>query len=240
MAKAKLKDAANVNEIVTFLEENKSNDVSLTDIMSLAEVMAGSLDAFVKSTNKTVYDEFTSIAKEISSIKSEIATLSPGEMRHCAIPEAGRELDAVVEATERATNTIMESAEEIMSADPSDPDAYQAVVNDKIIEIFEACSFQDITGQRIAKVVRALNVIDDRVSTFIERLKMEDVEDAHREETEEERRQRELILHGPQHEGEGVDQNEVDSLLAELGFGNDNEESTNCKSSQSDIDSLFD
>ena len=238
MAKAKQINAESVAQLVSFLEENKSDDVSLSDIMSLAEVMAGSLDASVKSANKTIYGEFTAIANEISSMKREIAGLCPREMRHSAIPEAGRELDAVVEATESATNTIMASAEEIMGADPSEADAYQALVNDEVIKIFEACSFQDITGQRIAKVVRALEVIDNRVSTFIEKLKVEDLEDEVREETEEERRQRELILHGPQHHGEGVNQSEVDAMLAELGFGDENPANEN-KSSQSDIDDLF-
>ena len=132
----------------------------------------------------------------------------------------------------------MSSAEVIMSADTSDPDAYQALVNDKVIEIFEACSFQDITGQRISKVVNALNIIDQRVSTFVDRLKIHDMEEVQREETEAERRRRELILHGPQHEGEGVDQNEVDAMLADLLF-NESEEKKAESSDQNDIDALF-
>ncbi len=228
-----------VKQLVTFLEHTKGDSVSLTDIMSLAEVMADSLESYLQAVDQTVYSEFMSIAEEISSMKKEISALRPSEMRHNAIPDAGRELDAVVEATEKATNIIMSSAEEIMGADTSDADAYQALVNDKIIEIFEACSFQDITGQRISKVVNALNVIDQRVSTFIDRMKMQNVEDVEIEETEAERRKRELILHGPQHDGEGVNQSEVDAMLAELGFGEENEKTTE-KSNQNDIDALFD
>jgi chemotaxis protein CheZ len=138
-------------------------------------------------------------------------------MRHERIPEAGRELDAIVEATEEATNTIMTAAEDIMAADPSDPDAYQAVVNDQIVRIFEACSFQDITGQRISKVVSTLSHLDDRINTLIERLKLMKIEPdqgTRRDvESEAERRRRELILHGPQHKGEGVSQDDVDALL---------------------------
>ena len=239
MAKEKHISSDEVAKLVAFLEQNKGEDVSLTDIMSLAEVMAGSLDSFLKAMDNSLYSEFSAIANEISNMKKEIAALCPTEMRHSAIPEAGRELDAVVEATEKATNIIMTSAEEIMAADPSDPDAYQAIVNDKIIEIFEACSFQDITGQRITKVVKALNVIDQRVSTFVDRLKMTDVEDFRREETEEERRQRELILHGPQHAGEGVDQSEVDAMLSDLASGKKDDNDEDKEADQSDIDALF-
>lgn len=237
MAKAKQLNADKVAQLVAFLEESKGDGVSLTDIMSLAEVMADSLDSFLKAMDQSLYREFSAIANEISSMKQEIAALCPSEMRHSAIPEAGRELDAVVEATENATNVIMSSAEAIMGADPTDHDSYQALVNDKVIEIFEACSFQDITGQRISKVVHALNIIDQRVSTFVDRLKMNDVVDLQREETEAERRKRELILHGPQHAGEGVDQSEVDAMLADMMFGSDQEEDK--ESNQSDIDALF-
>jgi chemotaxis protein CheZ len=104
-----------------------------------------------------------------------------------------------------------------MAADPSDPDAYQAVVNDQIVRIFEACSFQDITGQRISKVVSTLSHLDDRINTLIERLKLMKIEpdqETRRDvESEAERRRRELILHGPQHKGEGVSQDDVDALL---------------------------
>jgi len=239
MSKAKQISADKVAQLVAFLEQNKGEDVSLTDIMSLAEVMADSLDSHLKSMDGTLYNEFLAIAAEISNMKDEIAALRPAQMRHNAIPEAGRELDAVVEATEKATNVIMSSAEEIMCADPSDTDAYQALVNDKVIEIFEACSFQDITGQRISKVVHALNVIDERVSTFVDRMKMQNIDDDDIEESEHDRRKRELILHGPQHDGEGVNQNDVDAMLADLDFNakpSKSEEAT----AQDQIDALFD
>ncbi len=237
-AKAEQLSADKVAQLVAFLEQNKGEDISLNDIMALAEVMAGSLDAYLQAMDTSLYQEFTAIASEISSMKDEIAALRPSEMRHAAIPDAGRELDAVVEATENATNIIMSSAEEIMGADPSDVDAYQALVNDKVIEIFEACSFQDITGQRISKVVNALNVIDKRVTTFIDRMKMSDLDTGCYEETPEERRKRELILHGPQHAGEGVQQDEVDAMLADLDFSNKKLKQEE-DSSQDDIDALF-
>ena len=228
----------NIEQIVKYLEQNKTNDVSLTDIMSLAEVMADSLDAHVEAIDQHAYSEFTAIAAEITSMKQEIAALCPTDMRNNSIPDAGRELDAVVDATETATNTIMGAAEEIMGADPSDPDAYSTLVNDKIIEIFEACSFQDITGQRISKVVRTLNLIDERVSGFIERLKVQDLDVPEMEETDEERRRRELILHGPQHSGEGVDQNDVDQMLNDMDFDSIDTDDEK-KSDQSEIDNLF-
>ncbi|PLW75077.1 protein phosphatase CheZ [Cohaesibacter celericrescens] len=238
MGQAKQLKVDKVAQLVTFLETNKGENLTLTDIMSMAEVMAGSLESCVQAMDKSLYQEFESIASEISSMKKEIASLSPGEMRDNHIPEAGRELDAVVEATETATNIIMSSAEEIMAADPSDTKAYQEIVNDKVIEIFEACSFQDITGQRISKVVHALKVIDERVAAFIDRLKVDDHSDYVREESDQDRRKREQILHGPQLVGEGVNQSEVDAMMADFSFDKITEDDPK-GSSQDDIDALF-
>ncbi|MBA5779002.1 protein phosphatase CheZ [Stappia sp. F7233] len=209
---------ADVAKLIAFLEENRTRrgDVTLNDVMLLAQVMTGSMREVLGSVKPAVTEELMAIGEEISRMKGEISQLRAVDIKDNRIPEAGRELDAIVEATESATHTIMEAAETIMSADASDIDAYQATVNDKIVEIFEACAFQDITGQRISKVVNTLNYIDERVSAFMKRLRVADEDDeGDREETEAERRQRELILYGPQHAGEGVSQDQVDAMLGD-------------------------
>jgi chemotaxis protein CheZ len=217
----------NVARVIDFLEQNKNRDgeVSLNDVMHLAEVMSGSMHDFLSTVQPTVTDELRAIGKEITRMKEEISQLRANDMTGNKIPDAGRELDAIVEATEDATNTIMEAAEEIMGADTSDTEAYQELVSNKMISIFEACTFQDITGQRISKVVTTLNYIDERVSSFIEHLRIPEDLDAELQESDEERRKRELILHGPQHDGEGVSQDDIDSMLM---------------GAQADIDKLFD
>ena len=61
-----------------------------------------------------------------------------------------------------------------MAADANDPAAYKALVDEKMMIIFEACSFQDITGQRIAKVVETLQHIEQRVSRFADVMQAKD------------------------------------------------------------------
>ncbi len=211
-------------EIVEFLRQER-RDLSLDDVMTLAERMAETLDETVARVDTLLHDEFRSIVGEISTLRREIGAFRPGHMRFERIPEAGRELDAVVEATETATNAIMEAAEDIMAADATDPAAYKTLVDEKIMVVFEACSFQDITGQRIRKVVRTLSWIEDRLAKLADTLKIGEDDPGEVEETEDERRMRELILHGPQRAGEGVSQDFVDDVFS----AND----------QDDIDALF-
>ena len=204
----------NVAKVVTFLRETRrQDDVSLEDVMGFAEVLAQSFQSMLNAKDVAIHSEIGEMAREIASMKSELADLRLGDVSNERIPAAGRELDAIVEATEEATNTIMTAAEEIMASDPADTEAYQALVGDKIVEIFEACAFQDITGQRISKVVTTLNHLDQRITRLVDRLKLMSISDAPAEETAAERRQRELILNGPQMKGEAISQDDIDALL---------------------------
>lgn len=210
--------ASRANQITRVLEEVRTGadgDLSFREILSLAQVMSRSLSSVYRAIDKSVYKEFTEIASYIEAMKSDIAGLQANDLKQLHLPTAGRELDAVVTATEEATNTIMECAEAIMNADGSDPAAYQDFVNEQVMKIFEACSFQDITGQRISKVVETLNMIDERVSRFAQKMRVEDSEGPLTdEEAARAERKKRLMLDGPSAPGEGINQDEVDSLFS--------------------------
>jgi chemotaxis protein CheZ len=192
----------------------KKDDISLVDVLSLAEASIHSMKSFIDSLDSKIYGEFREIVKYIQNTKSEIGHLQANDLRTNHIPEAGSELSAVVSSTEEATTKIMESAEAILDADTSDAEAYQQLVNDKVMVIFEACSFQDITGQRISKVVETLEHIESRVSRFASAIGAEDTEQPSSEkEDKRKKRKKDLILNGPAMDGEGVSQDDIDAHL---------------------------
>ena len=88
-----------LSHIVDFLKRER-RDLSLEDVMVLAEKMAETLDDTVARVDTLLHDEFKSIVGEIAQLRRDIAGIRPGHVRFEKIPEAGRELDAVVEATE--------------------------------------------------------------------------------------------------------------------------------------------
>ncbi len=80
--------------------------------------------------------------------------------------------------------------------------------------IFEACSFQDLTGQRISKVVETLEHIEARVSRFAAAIGAKDDPKGNtKEEEKRKKRKEDLLLNGPAKTGEGVSQDDVDALL---------------------------
>ena len=85
------------------------------------------------------------------------------------------QLDAIVKATKEATDTIMgcmENNDEIVdelrkSLTDKDHLALLDRISGSSADVFEACSFQDITGQRITKVVKSVTYVEDRVNALI-------------------------------------------------------------------------
>ncbi|WP_025898098.1 protein phosphatase CheZ [Sneathiella glossodoripedis] len=146
----------------------------------------------------------------IVSARSEISQIRPKDLKRDKLPRAGKELDAIVEATESATNQIMEAAEKIMDARVTEAN----VVNDACMDIFEACSFQDITGQRISKVVSTLEYIE----TYLDKLTAAWGHDENSEaavEAADPEDEEAALLNGPALAGEGVDQDYVDDMFAD-------------------------
>jgi len=204
-----------LDRIVGYLKEKRAEDVALTDVVALAELTAESLQTFFATLDTTIYRELRAIAIYINDMKAEIGALQANELKESRIPAAGQELGAIVKATEDATHSIMECAETVMAADARDPAAYKALVEAQMMRVFEACSFQDITGQRIAKVVETLQQIEQRVSRFVEAVRAKDLTgfiDEHERKRAE--RKNRFMLNGPAREGEGIAQAQVDQLFS--------------------------
>jgi chemotaxis protein CheZ len=120
--------------------------------------------------------ETDSIHRAISRTMQELASLHFGTFGDAGQGRASRELDAVVDSTERATQQILEAAEIIdeaantlsASLKQDQEQALASDIRDHVVRIFEACNFQDLSGQRIAKVLATLTFVEDRVARMLE------------------------------------------------------------------------
>lgn len=118
--------------------------------------------------------ELDEIYRTIAETKQEIATLHHTGFGEEQIQTVSNQLDAVVSHTESATEVILGAAEQIdndaanLVAALSGPENEMAAdIQDQVIKIFESCNFQDITGQRITKVIETLKFIEERVGHMI-------------------------------------------------------------------------
>ncbi|MBK9585379.1 MAG: protein phosphatase CheZ [Alphaproteobacteria bacterium] len=164
-------------------------------------------------TRESVFQELVDLKKVIEDSRREIGMARPGDIRTKDIPTATDELDAVVEATAQATATIMDACDGIQTAAGELGGDHANRINDEVMKIFEACSFQDITGQRIRKVVRTLTDIEERVGHLISLL---GDKAAGTGDNEDKRVGDARLLNGPQLPPQAVSQDEIDKLLAEL------------------------
>lgn len=200
------------------LRDSDSRLVSVDEIKTVVQSVMDTLKGELTATDIQLFMELESLAHYIDMAKQDIASLRPDAVRDQHIPTATDELDAIVEATAEATNRIMDCAELIEREFPNMP----SEVSDRLMEattnIFEACGFQDITGQRVTKVVGALKDIEEKITRLvdafgaeIDRIKENEVvpetKDGHPITDED-------LLHGPQLKNEAKSQEEIDALLA--------------------------
>ncbi|WMS41773.1 protein phosphatase CheZ [Acuticoccus sp. MNP-M23] len=123
-----------------------------------------------------VWSGVEDIQTRLEVTKSEISALqAKGVASNEATSRTTDELRAVVTGTEEATDTILAAAEAIDDAAQrlaSNSDAAIKADGEKIseavIQIFEACNFQDISGQRISKVVESMGFIEERIASMVD------------------------------------------------------------------------
>ncbi|WP_373084594.1 protein phosphatase CheZ [Sneathiella sp.] len=158
-----------------------------------------------------LHQDCRDLANFITAARSEIAEMRPNDLKQDKLPRVGKELDAIVEATENATNQIMTATESIMSAKVTEPD----VVNDACLQIFEACSFQDITGQRISKVVATLEYIEQHLARLTKAWGHKSDQTGSAEISDQETDEEAQLLNGPALAGEGINQQFIDTIFDE-------------------------
>ncbi len=136
--------------------------------MTIGTAKFGSLE----DSTALLQSHVMAISEAIARTRQEIAEIREEQ-------DAGRtrdELNAVVRGTEQATDTILTASEAVDalaggiarragSDDGTRDDAL--AIQAQMQTIFEACNFQDLTGQRIAKVVRTIVLVEERVAEMM-------------------------------------------------------------------------
>lgn len=196
-------------------EDARTEAPTAERIEHAVRAVLGSMAGDLTAREAALLAELDALGRTVARAKEEIARLKVDDITESHIPSATDELDAIVDHTAQATNEILDCCEVLEKvAGAVDKDQAEALQG-AITRIYEACSFQDITGQRIGKVVSALKAIEARVAAvtdqFPEGRGATPAVPAAEPATEGRR-----LAQGPQLPGVGVSQADIDRLLADF------------------------
>jgi chemotaxis protein CheZ len=167
--------------------------------------------------------ELDLIHDAINRTKREIATLHGTSFDGQEMAKVNGELGAVVGGTEQATQQILEAVEAIDQAatalskniSPDQQKLLSEEIQERVVAIFEACNFQDLTGQRISKVMTTMKFIEKHIIEMMEIWGGVDAIKAHAPPIVDSREGDAKLLNGPKLDGDDghASQNDIDALF---------------------------
>jgi chemotaxis protein CheZ len=190
--------------------------------MADAHALLGTYRAQIEQCQKLKV-ELDLIHDAINRTKREIAVLHGKSFDDNEMSKVTGELGAVVGGTEEATQQILEAAEAIDNAATalakvSSPDQQKLLseeIQERVVSIFEACNFQDLTGQRISKVMSTMKFIENHITVMMDIWGGVDAIRAHAPPITDDREGDARLLNGPKTEGDvgHASQNDIDALF---------------------------
>lgn len=167
--------------------------------------------------------ELDLICDAINRTKREIAVLHGTSFNGEEMAKVNGELGAVVGGTEHATQQILEAAESIDQAASAlgkvtsldQQKILSEEIQERVVSIFEACNFQDLTGQRIKKVMTTMKFIENHITIMMEIWGGIDAIKSHAPPIVDTREGDERLLNGPKLAGETghASQDDIDALF---------------------------
>jgi chemotaxis protein CheZ len=229
-----------IAEVVANLRESIAQTIEREITQSLSRSLVESefyrrLSEEMRSGLQEIYKEINAAAKTGADRTQLADTRQADKLFH----EAAAQLDQILRTTEQATTEIMDIVEKHLDLQASSNQILHSLrsggvskeqlqklrdqsdrLNQDLISIMTSLSFQDLTGQRIKRIIEAIKkveqiVLDLYLSTGIKIKAREQAPEKNLEELEVEARQKVSELKGPQ---SGVQQSNVDDLLAQLGL----------------------
>ncbi len=153
------------------------------------------------------------LLEHIRRTRTEFNALKSNAAYGPSLSSAVDELEEIVLETAAATNKIMDAAEVIERIAGNAPGGLGSELRAEATKIYEASAFQDITGQRITKAIRAFQAIEQQITTLVKAC-CDGSADAlcaavpHGDNA---------LMNGPQRSGLANSQADIDKLLESLG-----------------------
>jgi chemotaxis protein CheZ len=147
-----------------------------TDEYGALRALAERREEAIDATVQRLEHELALVRETIACNKQDLAALI-GERKDRRIARAAGELGAAVDAMEKATHKILTATEAIDDNAKSLGSALKHAherglaqdIQEHAAQIYAACNFQDLAGQRIAKVIATMTMVEEQIAAMIER-----------------------------------------------------------------------
>jgi len=213
------------SEIMEELRALRAEMAELRDIVgnSLRPADTALDDDDDDAMKRDVRVEIALMVRSIGRAKAEIAAIKNPTAATDQMETASHQLEAITATTERSTNEIMTAVDDIeqtlkkithLTVDDGEVSPLIDHASERLIAIIEACSFHDLTGQRVTQVVKTLRFIESRILAMIDIWGLDAFRDLPLppDEDADEREDSEL-LNGPALGGAGLSQDDIDALF---------------------------
>jgi chemotaxis protein CheZ len=174
-------------------------------------------------TTEALRSEILNLIQYISRMRQEVAMVSKRSEERTHFETVSQHLEEIIGSTEDATNTILENVESIneltekirLSGAMGKVPLLCNQIDERATNAIEACTFQDITGQRVSRIIKSLDFVEQRVNAMIELMGRSDIESLGITLPDSDQRHGDdALLNGPQLPGEEISQDEIDKLFA--------------------------
>jgi chemotaxis protein CheZ len=197
-------------------------ETNLPSTVAEAQAMLETYRAQIEQCEKLKI-ELDLIHDAIDRTKREIAVLHGTSFSGEEMARVNGELGAVVGGTEEATQHILEAAESIDQAasalgkvnSPEQQAQLAEEIQERVVSIFEACNFQDLTGQRIKKVMSTMKFIENHITIMMDIWGGVDAIKSHVPPVVDTRNEDEKLLNGPKlaEDAGHASQDDIDALF---------------------------
>ncbi len=147
-----------------------------TDEFKALRALAEQRDSHAADAVEGLQRELAQIRDTIAGNKRQLAALI-GDGKERSMARAAAELRASVDGMDHATQKVLSSVELIdesaRALTATLKDAYKRGlaqdIQDHVLQIYQACNFQDLAGQRISSVIGIMTMVEDQVAAMLDR-----------------------------------------------------------------------
>ena len=166
-------------------------------------------------TDDALRAQIVKLIEYIDRIKSELSAIKHPNAEDDHFHRVGDQLKAIVQATEAATHSIMDAAEQVQAfADDKLKDTPgHGEISNQIGRIFEACSFQDITGQRISNIVATMKLVETTIDSLARTVGAAESAQPGTKAGDVYKKDDGIALAGPQLNSGGIAQDDIDKMF---------------------------